>query len=98
MTQLRCYAEEREGAWEALCVDLDIAVQGDSFQAVYHDLTTAVAQYVEYVRTLPANERRQLLRRKAPFGLRVRFALAALALAFGRDGGGRAEFTLPTPA
>lgn len=92
---LRCYAQEHKGVWEVLCVDLDIAVQGDSFRAVYRDLTTAVAQYIEHVRTLPANERRQLLRRKAPFGLRVRFALA---LAFGRDGSGRAEFTLPTPA
>lgn len=96
--QLRCYANEHEGAWEALCVDLDIAVQGDSFQAVYHDLATVVAQYVEYVGTLPADERRRLLHRKAPFGLRLRFAWAALALVFGRNGGGRAEFTLPTPA
>ena len=31
---LRCYAEGRDGSWEAICLDLDIAVQGGSFEGV----------------------------------------------------------------
>ena len=97
---LRCFAEERDAVWEALCVDLDIAVQGESFEQVYRDLRAAVEQYVAYVRTLPTNEQQRLLGRMAPFSLRWRFARAALALALTRSGtrGGRAEFTLPAAA
>jgi hypothetical protein len=97
---LRCFAEQRDGAWEALCVDLDLAVQGDSFEQVYRDLADAVAQYIDHVHTLPPAEQRRLLRRKAPVALRLRFVGAALALAFlpRSEQRGRAEFTLPAAA
>lgn len=97
---LRCLAEQHDGAWEALCVDLDLAVQGDSFEQVYRDLAAAVAQYIDHVRTLPTSEQQRLLRRKAPLALRLRFARAALALAFlpRLERHGRAEFTLPAAA
>lgn len=97
---LRCFAEQHDGAWEALCVDLDLAVQGDSFEQVYRDLADAVAQYLDHVHTLPAADQRRLLRRRAPLALRLRFARAALALAFlpRPERRGRAEFTLPAAA
>ncbi len=36
---LRCYAEGRNGEWEAICLDLDIAVQEKSFEDAFHALT-----------------------------------------------------------
>ena len=34
MKRLLCFAEGKEGDWEGICVDLDIAVQGASFNEV----------------------------------------------------------------
>jgi hypothetical protein len=99
---LRCYAEGRPGAWEAVCLDFDIAVQGESLEQVFADLTKAIAMYLDYVRSLPAEEREALLKRKAPLALRWTFAWYALRFAFrsrgDNSGKGRAEFMLPCPA
>lgn len=75
---VRCYAEGRGGQWEAICLDFDIAVQGGSFNEVYHSLNNAVADYYEYVEALPEAERARFLNRKAPLFARIKFALAAL--------------------
>ena len=32
---VRCYAKGHTGDWEAICLDLDIAVQGESFEDVF---------------------------------------------------------------
>ena len=44
---LRCYAEGRDGDWEAICLDLDIAVQGSSFEEVFRSLQEAISLYLE---------------------------------------------------
>jgi hypothetical protein len=84
---LRCYAERHHGQWEAFCLDFDIAVQGSSFEAVYHDLNVAVTDYVERVSGLPADDRDRLLHRRAPFWSRVRFLFAFLRAALRSSGG-----------
>lgn len=63
-----CYAEGRpDGKWEAVCVDFDIAVEADSLDAVFTDLGSAIDEYLEYVKTLPENERARMLHRGMPF-------------------------------
>jgi predicted RNase H-like HicB family nuclease len=97
---LHCYAEGRDGGWEAICLELDIAVQGDSFAEVYQALDEAIAAYLETVHDLPEGERRHLLRRKAPMSVRISFLLRAFrTILFGRDNDPQyAGFTLPVAA
>ncbi|MBV8071903.1 MAG: hypothetical protein JO270_18485 [Acidobacteriaceae bacterium] len=76
---LRCYAERHGGQWEAFCVDFDIAVQGSTFEEVYRVLNIAVTDYVERANELPAQDRRRLLHRRAPFRSRLWFLFAFLS-------------------
>ena len=97
---LHCYAEGRDGAWEAFCLDLDLAVQGETFEEVYHSLAKAIELYVDSVSDLPERDRTRLLNRPAPLSLRLRFVWMALKeFLFGRSGPEmQHQFTLPTPA
>lgn len=67
-----CFAEGRGGSWEAICLDLDLSVQGDSFDQVYQDLHQSIEMYLEYVAGLPQAEQAQFLNRRAPLWLRLR--------------------------
>ena len=42
-----CYAHGHEGGWQAICVDLDIAVDGTSLQEVRASLATSIDLYLE---------------------------------------------------
>lgn len=98
---LHCYASGTDGDWEAICLDLDIAVQGDSFDEVRESLLKAVALYLEAVAALPTERQRRLLHRPAPFGVRLKFVGHALrSLAKADDGNGRYhhQFTMPLAA
>jgi hypothetical protein len=75
---LRCYAEARDGVWEAICLDLDIAVQGCSFDEVLGSLRRAVALYLETVAALPSHERSALLARRAPLAIRAKSSARVL--------------------
>jgi hypothetical protein len=79
---LFCVARVHGGAWEAFCLDLDLAVQGRSFDEVKDQLEHAVADYVESAMAEAEPARTQLLNRRAPFSVRLtwglRFLLAAL--------------------
>lgn len=69
-----CYAWGRPGDWEAVCVDFDLAAQGESLEDVRRELADAIETYLEYVASLPENEQPRFLNRKAPLGLRLRLA------------------------
>jgi len=66
---LRCYAERVDNQWQAFCLDLTLAAQGDSFEQARGKLR---AMIVEYVTDAIVGEDRefadQLLSRKAPLG------------------------------
>jgi predicted RNase H-like HicB family nuclease len=97
---LHCYAEGRDADWEAICLDLDIVVQGRSFEEVFASLRDAIALYLETVEDLPAGERRSLLHRSAPLSVRLKFLIHAMRGLFG-DGGSqhqRHQFTMPLSA
>ena len=83
---LRCAAEGSRGQWEAICLDLDLAVQGQSFEEVYKELNEMIVGYLETVSTYSPAEQARLINRKAPFGLRFRYTVRyLLASLFGRD-------------
>lgn len=94
-----CYASGREGAWEAICLDLDIAVQGASFEEVSALLREAITLYLETVSDLPEDERAALLSRPVPFWTRLRFAVEAFWSALRAKADGRLEhqFTMALP-
>lgn len=74
---LHCYAEGREGDWEAICLDYDIAVQGSSFEEVAQSLREAVTLFLEAAADLPEKDRRAVLRHRAPISVRLKFLLGA---------------------
>lgn len=76
-TVFRCHAHGRGLQWQALCVDLDLAVQGLSFQEVKASLAKAIDMYLETVAHLPADEQRQLLSRRSPRHVRTRLLVLA---------------------
>lgn len=98
---LNCVARGRDQEWEALCLDLDVAVQGRSFDEVCDLLTQAIVNYVEEALDQPPEVRDALLSRRAPLSTRLwwkwRLALAA------RKGRGHTDesatgFSVPCPA
>ena len=86
MRKLTCYAWGKPGDWEGLCVDLDIATQGSSFEEVKRDIELAVADFLDYAADLPELDRKSVLSHRAPWLLRMRLGLqyrwAAAATAF----------------
>ncbi len=80
-------AEARSGDWWAICIDLDIAVQGRSYPEVQKSLHRAIDMYLARVVQLPANEQRPLLNRRAPWHGRAKYVVLSAFLKLRRDGG-----------
>ncbi len=77
---LRCYLEKKDGIWQAFCVDLCLAVQGDSAEEVRRKLHEQVYDYL--VDIFEGEDRpyaAQLLNRKAPLSQRLRYHWLRLA-------------------
>jgi predicted RNase H-like HicB family nuclease len=73
-------ARGREGHWEAICFDFDIAVQGHTFNDVERLLAEAVETYIEDALKEDEATRKQLLTRRAPLSVRL-YWLSGLVLA-----------------
>ncbi len=92
-----CFASGRDADWEAICLDLDIAVQGRSFEDVQASLSQAIMTYLASLDGESPAVRDALLKRRAPLRVYARhlgsFVWFALrhALGFGGVGSGRAE-------
>ena len=69
-----CYAWGHADGWDAICVDFDLAAQGDSFEEARNELFDAIDTFLSYAAELPESERGRLLNRKAPLGLRWKLA------------------------
>jgi len=95
-TELLCVAHGSADRWEALCLDLDLAVQGRSFDEVHARLQEAVDTYVEDAQAEAEPARSQLLARRVPLHVRLlwgwRFFKAAL---YGRSPTGDSTVWLP---
>lgn len=83
--KLRCYAYGRGASWEAICIDLNVAVCGNSQQEVRASLRTAVDLYLETVADLPTAEQGGFLSRRAPWHTRAKLAILASLSALRRD-------------
>ena len=96
---MHCYAEGRDGDWEAICLDLDIAVQGRSFEEVFGSLQEAISLYFETVAELPADQRPGFLDRPVPLPVRLKFLTRVVRGLFsGGDDIQRHQFTMPVAA
>ena len=86
----QCYVHGRGGVWHAICVDLDIAVDGASRRIAEESLAAAIDMHLEWASELPREERARFMARRVPW--RTRIGLAARTR-IGRvlDGGKRAR-------
>lgn len=95
---LFCVARGRGTDWEAFCLDLDLAVQGKSFDDVRIRLEEALRAFVESAMQEPPHIRAKLLNRKAPLHIRLlwgwRFLKAALS---GREDASVSTAGFPVP-
>ena len=97
---LHCDAFGFEGEWEAVCIDLDLAVQGQSFEEVSRLLYEAIVFHLERVMELPETDKKRLLNRRVPWHIRLGYAIEAfLFFMRSRDGGPfEHRYTIPCPA
>lgn len=103
MTEKRlvCYAHGRGDKFEAICIDLDLAVHGRSLIEVQQLLNQALDSYIEDARKEGSEAAERLLNRRAPFLVRAQYQIGFLvhSLLRGRSRGDyQANFELPCPA
>jgi predicted RNase H-like HicB family nuclease len=93
---VQCLAVQRDGGWEALCLDYDLAVQGASFGEVRELLEGAIHAYLEAIEELPSHDRSRLLARRAPLAVRLGLAWLVVRSILWRGRGDRQhhQFTL----
>jgi hypothetical protein len=75
MASFWCVAHREGTQWEALCLDLDIAVHGPSFPDVKKCLEEAVFSYIKDAMKEDEPTRTRLLHRRAPLSVRLPWAL-----------------------
>ena len=73
--KFKCFVWGSGTDWEAICTDLDIAVQGSSFEITKNLLDEAIDGFLHEVMKLPQNEQKIFLKRRAPLLLRIRLHL-----------------------
>lgn len=99
--KLLCFAEGHGDTYEAICVDLDLAVHGRSMREVVSLLNKAVESYVDDAMKEDEATARRLLSRRAPWhvrlGHKLRFATHLLTRRR-RNGGEEASFDVICPA
>lgn len=72
---LSCVVRGHTDRWEAFCLDLDLAVQGRSYDQVHDALLKAITGYIEAALHEDEQTRNQLLNRRAPLSVRLYWAL-----------------------
>lgn len=92
---VRCYAEPEGSQWVAVCVDLSLAAQADSFAEVKTKLDYQIREYV--FDALAGEDRAHahyLLTRKAPLRFWLKYALISARNAIARK---RGNMSSPLP-
>ena len=75
--KLRCFAfREKAGQWVAMCVDLSLAAQGDSFKEASAALDGQIKSYLEDLNGIDREHFKDLFPRRAPLGVRVLYHYA----------------------
>lgn len=95
-----CTSQQSAGEWEALCLDLDIAVQGRSLPEVRSKLADAIAGYIEDAKAEEPRVRDRLLSRRAPLWTRLKVAFRLFTASISVNDGEGDQFEahrLPCP-
>ncbi|MBS3896323.1 DUF1902 domain-containing protein [Silanimonas sp.] len=102
---LRCYARQQGGVWVAVCIDLSLAAQADTYNEARHKLDAQIREYVED--GLVGRDResaRMLLSRKSPLSQRITYHmigltdfLRSICRSASRDSGQPTKFDAPLP-
>ena len=97
-----CVAEGCDAqGWQALCLNLDIAVEGRTLADVKARLHEAVRSYVHQVSQMPEADQDRLLNRSVPFRLKLEYGFRLFwhsLKSARRDGGLQASFEIPCHA
>jgi predicted RNase H-like HicB family nuclease len=70
---LRCYAEQDDGSWFAICLDLNLYARGDSYEEVRDKLFKLIAGYVKEA-LADVDYFDDLVPRRAPLSFWLRYA------------------------
>lgn len=76
--KFRCYVHGKGSEWEAICTDLNISVQDDSFEEAKELLNGAITIFLEEVAGDSEADQKRFLNRKAPLPLRAKFYWSAV--------------------
>ena len=98
---LRCFVRGRGDRWDAMCIDLDIAVEGASRREVVSRLEDAIAGYVESACAEGGEQAKRLLNRRAPWRVRLAVVFGSTVHVLFRTRPGRelrGSFDLACPA
>ncbi|MFN7175052.1 MAG: hypothetical protein ACK4MT_10195 [Thermaurantiacus tibetensis] len=98
---LLCYAYPVGERWEAICVDLDIAIEAESLPEAQATLRDAIRSYIEAAMEEEPETRKKLLSRRAPWSVRLKLWLAFQLQLLRRRASDRslpAVFGVPCPA
>ena len=90
-----CYITERDGVWEGICVDFDIAVEGRSREDTRARLDVAVHSYLLAMVQEAPEQRERLLHRRTPWATRASLATGAALQRFKGQGRRAERFTMP---
>lgn len=94
---VRCYAKRIDGQWVAVCIDLCLAAQADTYQEAKAKLEAQIQEYVYEALTIDREHAQDLLNRKAPLANRIEYLLIRLAEWF-RNRGTREQVCRPSRA
>jgi hypothetical protein len=72
---LECIAHGSGNEWQAICLDLDIAVQAQSLHDVTRILQESVASYINDAMEQDEPLRSKMLNRSVPFSVRATWAI-----------------------
>ena len=100
---LRCFARGSDGHFEAICIDLDIAIEARSLEEAKRTLNRSVQEYVKAAIQEEPAVARQLLTRRSPWHVRMSWICRfGIHMIFGRhdqeDRSLQAGYDLPCPA
>ncbi len=93
---LRVFFEKSGSVWQALCLDLDIAAQGETCQEAQALMKDMIASYLEEVFTYPPEDRKRLLNRKAPFFVRLKWAYKIFVYSLFANRGAGDKMVIPS--
>jgi hypothetical protein len=100
--KLLCYAYGRDSSWEAICVDFDLAVHGNSFNDVQDQLSKMAKSYLEDAMKEDSETAKRLMNRRVPFLIRARLAVLLfwrlMTGARSDNGNFYAGYDMPCPA